>query len=62
MTHAAAWLEIRCNRLQNGYIEYFNLKLREESPHGCIYFTMLEPKDMAERWRCHYNRARSPCV
>jgi len=43
---------------QNGYIESFNGKLRDELLNGEIFETMLEAKVLIERWRRHYNTVR----
>ena len=43
---------------ENGYIESFNGKLRDELL-GCELFdTLLEAKVLIERWRTHYNTVR----
>ena len=43
---------------ENGYIESFNGKLRDEFLDGEIFDTLLEAKGLTERWRVHYNRRR----
>jgi len=43
---------------ENGYIESFNGKLRDEFLNGEIFDTLLEAKVLTERWRKHYNRRR----
>ena len=43
---------------ENGYVESFNGKLRDELLNGEIFYTLLEAKVMIERWREHYNRIR----
>jgi len=43
---------------ENGYIESFNGKLRDELLNGEIFYTLLEAKVLIERWRDHYNRVR----
>ena len=43
---------------ENGYIESFNGKLRNELLNGEIFYTLNEAKIIVERWRCHYNHAR----
>jgi len=43
---------------ENGYIESFNGKLRDELLNGEIFYTLLEAKVLIERWRQHYNRIR----
>ncbi len=43
---------------ENGYVESFNGKLRDELLNGEIFYTLLEAKVLIERWRVHYNRVR----
>ena len=43
---------------ENGYIESFNGKLRDEMLNGEIFYTVREAKVLIERWRQHYNRIR----
>ncbi len=43
---------------ENGYIESFNGKLRDELLNGEIFDTLLEAKVLVERWRKEYNRER----
>ena len=43
---------------ENGYIESFNGKLRDELLNLEIFDTMLEAKVLIERWRRHYNKVR----
>lgn len=43
---------------ENGYIESFNGKLRDELLNGEIFETMIEAKVMIEHWRLNYNRIR----
>jgi len=43
---------------ENGYVESFNGKLRDELLNGEIFYTLLEAKVLIERWREHYNRVR----
>ena len=40
---------------ENGYIESFNGKLRDELLNGEIFDTLLEAKVLVERWRREYN-------
>ena len=42
----------------NGYIESFNARLRDELLNGEIFDTLLEAKVLIERWRVHYNQVR----
>ena len=43
---------------ENGYIESFNGKLRDELLNGEIFYTVLEAKVLVEQWRRLYNRVR----
>jgi putative transposase len=43
---------------ENGYIESFNGKLRDELLNGEIFDTLLEAKTVVEAWRQDYNRHR----
>ena len=43
---------------ENGYIESFNGKLRDELMNGEIFDTILEAKVITENWRNHYNQRR----
>jgi transposase InsO family protein len=43
---------------ENGYIESFNGKLRDEFLNGEIFYTLLEAQVLIERWRKYYNRER----
>ena len=43
---------------ENGYIESFNGKLRDELLNGEIFDTLLEAKVLVEQWRKEYNRFR----
>jgi transposase InsO family protein len=43
---------------ENGYIESFNGKLRDELLNGEIFDTLVEAKVLIERWRQKYNRFR----
>lgn len=43
---------------ENGYVESFNGKLRDELLNGEIFYTLKEAKVLIERWREHYNRVR----
>ena len=47
-----------CSRWENGYLESFNGKLRDELLNGEIFDTLLEAQVLVERWRRHYNTAR----
>jgi transposase InsO family protein len=43
---------------ENGYIESFNSKLRDERLNGEIFYTLKEAKIVIEGWRKHYNTIR----
>lgn len=43
---------------ENGCIESFNGKLRDELLNGETFETMLEAKVLSERWRVNYNTIR----
>ena len=43
---------------ENGYVESFNGKLRDELLNGEIFYTLREAKVLIERWREHYNQIR----
>ncbi len=43
---------------ENGYIESFNGKLRDELLNGEIFYTLREAKVLIEAWRSHYNTIR----
>ncbi len=59
-----AWLGVRTLYIQpgspweNGYVESFNGKLRDELLNGEIFYTLQEAKILIEQWRQHYNRFR----
>jgi len=43
---------------ENGYVESFNSKLRDELLNGEIFTTMVEAKVLIEQWRWEYNHFR----
>ena len=43
---------------ENGYVESFNGKLRDELLDREIFYTLQEAKALIEQWRQHYNRIR----
>ena len=43
---------------ENGYIESFNGKLRDELLNGEIFYTLLEAKTLIENWKYEYNHIR----
>ena len=45
---------------ENGYVESFNGKLRDELLDREIFFTVAEAKILIERWRREYNTVRAP--
>ena len=43
---------------ENGYVESFNGKLRDELLDGEVFHTVREAEVLIERWRRHYNTVR----
>ena len=43
---------------ENGYIESFNARLRDELLNGEIFYTLKEAQVLIESWRHHYNVVR----
>jgi transposase InsO family protein len=43
---------------ENGYIESFNGKLRDELLNGEVFDTVVEARVITEQWRIHYNTIR----
>ena len=43
---------------ENGYIESFNGKLRDELLNGELFYTLWEAQVVIERWRQAYNQVR----
>ena len=43
---------------ENGYIESFNGKMREQFLTGELFSTLKEAQSLTERWRSHYNTVR----
>ncbi len=43
---------------ENGYIESFNARLRDELLDGEIFFSLKEARIVIEQWRRHYNAVR----
>lgn len=43
---------------ENGYIESFNGKLRDELLNMEIFYTLLESRVLVDQWRRHYNTVR----
>ena len=43
---------------ENGYVESFNGKLRDELLDGEVFNTLAEARVLIEQWRVHYNTAR----
>ena len=42
---------------ENGYIESFNARLRDELLNGEIFYSLREAQIVIESWRRHYKRA-----
>jgi putative transposase len=53
----AAYIE-RGSPWENGYVESFNARLRDELLDGEIFYTLQEAKVVIESWRRHYNSVR----
>jgi putative transposase len=43
---------------ENGYVESFNARLRDELLEGEIFYTLREAEVVIESWRRHYNGVR----
>jgi transposase InsO family protein len=43
---------------ENGYVESFNARLRDELLDGEIFYTLREAQIIIESWRRHYNAIR----
>ena len=43
---------------ENGYVESFNSRLRDELLNGEVFSTLREAQIIIESWRQHYNRVR----
>ena len=43
---------------ENGHVESFNVRLRDELLDGEIFYSLAEAKVVIERWRRHYNSVR----
>lgn len=43
---------------ENGYIESFNARFRDELLNGEIFYTLKEAQIVIEQWRIHYNTKR----
>jgi putative transposase len=43
---------------ENGYVESFNARLRDELLGGEIFYSLREAQIVIESWRRHYNRVR----
>ena len=43
---------------ENGYVESFNARLRDELLNGEIFYTLREAQIVTESWRRHYNTIR----
>lgn len=54
---ATAYIE-RGSPWENGYVESFNARLRDELLDGEVFHTLAEARVLIERWRRHYNTER----
>jgi transposase InsO family protein len=43
---------------ENGYVESFNARLRDELRNGEIFYPVREAGIVIEQWRVHYNTVR----
>ena len=43
---------------ENGFIESFNARLRDELLDGEVFYTLAEARIVVESWRRHYNTVR----
>jgi putative transposase len=43
---------------ENGYVESFNARLRDELLNGEIFYSLREAQIIIESWRRHYNTIR----
>jgi len=43
---------------ENGYVESFNARLRDELLNGELFYTLTEARIIIESWRRHYNSVR----
>jgi len=43
---------------ENGYIESFNARVRDEFLKGEMFYTLKEMQVLTEQWRVHYNTMR----
>jgi putative transposase len=48
--------------VENGYIESFNGRLRDECLNGEIFFDLADAREKLERWRRDYNEHRPHSV
>ena len=55
--NSAAYIE-RGSPWENGYVESFNARLRDELLNGEIFYTLREAQVVIESWRRHYNTIR----
>ena len=51
-------METRGSPWENGYIESFNGKLRDELLNREVFTTLIEAKILIEEWRTEYNQVR----
>ena len=47
-----------CSPWENGFIESFNGKMRDELLNGEIFYTLREAEILIEMWRKEYNTIR----
>ena len=47
---------------ENGYVESFNARLRDELLNGEIFYSLREAQIVIESWRRHYNAVQTACL
>src|SRR5262249_39635781 len=52
------WRGCRRSPWENGYIESFNARLRDELLNGETFYTLRQAQIVIESWRRHYNTIR----
>ena len=57
MGAATAYIE-KASPWENGYVESFNGKLRDELLRAEVFNSLREAQVLIEQWRQHYNTAR----
>ena len=47
---------------ENGYVESFNARLRDELLDGEIFYTLREAQIVIQSWRRHFNTYQAACI